>query len=248
MDTWKYYAITHRDHVICNPTSEAKLNELVTLMRLNPGARVLDIACGKAELLLRTVERYGANGVGVDISPYEIETARGRAAQRGLRRQVEFIEGSGAEYEAAPESFDATMCIGATWIWQGMAGTLDALSGWTVPGGLVAVGEIFKQIEPGQACRDHDPKLAESLRTHHDNVQIGLDRGLTPLYTMVSNNDDWDRYQGLQWYAAETYALEQPDDPDVPDVLDRTRKARDRYLDWERDTFGWAIYLFRKSV
>ena len=25
MDIWKFYDITHRDHVVCNPTNEEKL-------------------------------------------------------------------------------------------------------------------------------------------------------------------------------------------------------------------------------
>ncbi|MCH7679915.1 methyltransferase domain-containing protein [candidate division KSB1 bacterium] len=78
MDTWKYNGITHRDHLVCNPTSEARLDELVGLLPLKPGARVLDIACGKAELLLRIAVHHGASGIGVDISPYEVGEARRR--------------------------------------------------------------------------------------------------------------------------------------------------------------------------
>jgi hypothetical protein len=29
MDMWKFYDITHREHVVCNPTSEEKLARLV---------------------------------------------------------------------------------------------------------------------------------------------------------------------------------------------------------------------------
>ena len=33
MDTWKYYGITHADHLVCNPTSGERLDELVTTKR-----------------------------------------------------------------------------------------------------------------------------------------------------------------------------------------------------------------------
>jgi cyclopropane fatty-acyl-phospholipid synthase-like methyltransferase len=56
MDTWKFYDITHREHVICNPTSEKKLARLVELLRLPADSRVVDIACGKGEFLTRLVE------------------------------------------------------------------------------------------------------------------------------------------------------------------------------------------------
>jgi len=49
MDTWKFYDITHREHVVCNPTSNDKLARLVGLLRLPAETRVVDIACGKGE-------------------------------------------------------------------------------------------------------------------------------------------------------------------------------------------------------
>ena len=57
MDIWKYFDITHRDHVVCNPISVEKVDELVRLFDLPACARVLDIACGKAEILVRTAEQ-----------------------------------------------------------------------------------------------------------------------------------------------------------------------------------------------
>jgi len=76
MDLWKFFDITHREHVVCNPISIEKLEELIALLSLRPGARVLDIASGKSEFLVRLAERYGIEGVGVDLSPYCIADAR----------------------------------------------------------------------------------------------------------------------------------------------------------------------------
>lgn len=245
MDIWKYYGITHRDHLICNPTSEAKLDELVGLLRLPDDARVLDVACGKAELLCRIAARHGGTGVGVDISPYEVEAARARVASRGLSDRLEIVAEDGAKYEVPEASLDLALCIGASWVWGGHRGTLQALGRRTRPGGLVAVGEPFKLRDPAPEEVAQDPELLPTLVSHHENVATAVELGLTPLYTIVSSPDDWDRYEGLQWRAAETWALEHPDDPDVPELLSRVRKGRDAYLRRGRDTIGWAIYLFR---
>ena len=86
----------------------------------------------------------------------------------------------------------------------------------------------------------------DTFGTHHANVITGQELGLTLLYTLVSSLDEWDRYEGLQWHAAETYALDHPDDPDVPELLERVRREEHQYLRWGRDTVGWALYLFRK--
>jgi hypothetical protein len=138
------------------------------------------------------------------------------------------------------------MCIGATWVWSGYRGTLRALARLVRPGGLVAVGEPFKLREPSPEQAQEEPELMSSLVPHHENVAIGESEDLTLLYSLVSSPDDWDRYEGLQGYAAETYAAEHPDDPDLPDLLERQRRERDIYLRWRRDILGWAIYLFRR--
>jgi SAM-dependent methyltransferase len=245
MDIWKYFGITHRNHVVCNPTSSVKLDELIELLPLNAGTRVLDIACGKAELLLGIIDRYDATGVGVDISPYEVEEANRRVVTRNLEGQVEIVMADGADYSADPDSFDMAMCIGATWVWDGYLGTIEALKRIVAPGGLIAIGEPFKLKEPDPAHVATDPVFLQSLRTHAENIFVAQEAGLTLLYALVSNPDDWDRYEGLQTLAAETYALEHPDDVDVPELLKRRREADAEYLKWGRDTVNWAIYLFR---
>ena len=87
MDTWKFYDITHRGHVVCNPTSEEKLARLVDLVQLPTAARVVDIACGKGEFLIRLVEAYGVRGVGVDLSPFFIADAERRLRARVPRQE-----------------------------------------------------------------------------------------------------------------------------------------------------------------
>jgi len=77
MDVWKFYNITHREHILCNPMSLEKLEQLIALLPLKPGARVLDIAIGKGEFLIRLAERYRQmTGTGVDLSPYCIADVR----------------------------------------------------------------------------------------------------------------------------------------------------------------------------
>jgi hypothetical protein len=62
----------------------------------------------------------------------------------------------------------------------------------------------------------------------------------------VSNGDEWDRYETLQWRAAARYAQAHPEDPDVPELLDRVEHSRREYLRWARTILGWSLYLFTK--
>lgn len=247
MDIWKFFDITHREHIVCNPMSMAKLEELMELLRLAPGARVVEIACGKGEFIVQLAERYGISGVGVDISPFCISDAKQKHLERAPDAQLAFLEMDGAEYQPdAPESFDLAVCLGASWIFDGHRGTLEALKRMTVPGGLIVVGEPYWIKEPDEAYLTAVDWQPDAYSTHHGNVEIGESLGLTFLYSIVSSHDDWDRYEGLQWYAAENYASAYPDDQDVPELLERIHRSKEIYLKWGRDTLDWAIYVFRK--
>lgn len=244
MDIWKFYDVTHRYHEVWNPTSRAKLDELVGLLKLNPGSDVLDIACGKGELLTRLAERYEISGIGVDISPYCVTDAEQKLRERVPGAQIQILNMDGADY-SPDQLFDLAMCIGASWVYKGHRGTLSALKTRTKPGALILVGEPFWLKDPDDAYLVAENLTRDMFGTHYENVLVGEDEGLFPLYTMVSNQDDWDRYETLQWYAAEKYARDNPDDPDVSEILTRVASGRTNYLHWGRDTLGWAMYLFR---
>lgn len=249
MDIWKFFDITHREHVICNPTSEQKLDQLVELLRLPTGARVVDIATGFGELLIRIAQRYDAHCTGVDLSAFFIGEARRRLAERAPAANVTLVEMDGADYHPdALNSLSVASCIGASWIYGGHGGTLDALIAMVEPGGWVIVGEPFWIQEPTDEYLEVLEEKRETFGTHESNARAGEERGLDLVYTLVSSRDDWDRYEGLQWYAASEYARAVPDDPDVPELLERVGKGRRAYLQWGRETLGWAIYMFRRRV
>jgi SAM-dependent methyltransferase len=245
MDTWKYFGITHADHVVCNPTSSERLDELIRLLDLRRGAVVWEAACGKGELLVRLAERLGVQGTGVDRSPYEIAVARERAAARVPAADLRLIEGDAAAHSPEPASVDLVVCLGASWIWGGHRGTLAALRGFATPGGLVLVGEPYWRQQPDPAYLAAAGLAAADFGTLHGNVEMAVEEGLTLLYALPSRDEDWDRYELLQARAAERYALAHRVDPDVGELLARARRGTDAYLRWGRDTVGWSIYLFR---
>jgi hypothetical protein len=247
MDRWKFFDITHREHVLCNPMSIDKLEELIELLRLEPGVQVLDIAMGKAEFIVRLAEAYEIEGVGVDLSPHCVADAEEKHARRVPDADLTFLEMDGADYEPAePESFDLVACIGASWIYGGHRGTLEALKRMAAPGAWIVAGEPHWRQEPPAAYLQALGEERSAYGTHYENVETGRELGLEPVYTLVSSEDDWDRYEGLQWYGAVAWATEHPDDPDVEELLERVRDDRETYLRWGRETLGWAIYVFRK--
>ncbi len=249
MDTWKFYDITHHEHMICNPTSEEKLCRLVELLRLPADGHVVDIGCGKGEFLSRLTRAYGVRCLGIDMSPFFAAEAEKRLRASAPDNQAVVLQMNGADFEPdEPHSFTAASCIGASWIYGGYAGTLDALTHLVVPGGWVIVGEPYWLQEPSEEYLQVLGEGKEAFGTHASNVEVGEQRGLDLVHTLVSNKDDWDRYEGLQWYAAAEYARSHPVDPDLPELMGRVAKERTAFLRWGRDTMGWAIYVFRRRI
>ena len=247
MDMWKYFSVIHEYHGTLNPMSTTKLDELIGLLELNHGSTVADIACGKGEILTRLAERYDIRGVGVDLSPYFVADTESRLKERIPGAQIEILNLDAANY-VPDQLFDLSMCIGASWAYQGHRGTLSALKAMTKPGGLILAGEPFWIKEPEEAYLAAENFTRDIFGTHYENVIAGEDEDLFPLYTLVSNHDDWDRYETLKWYAAEKYAAENPNDEDATEVLSRVAHDRTKYLRWGRDTVGWSLYLFRKAT
>jgi SAM-dependent methyltransferase len=248
MDRWRYYAITHADHVVCNPTSPERMDELIGLLDLPPAAHVWEAASGKGELLVRLAERYEVSGTGVDLSPYEIVIARERAAARVPDAAIRFVEGDAAQHVPEPGSADLAVCLGASWIWGGHRGTLQALAEVARPGGLVLVGEPYWKREPDPEYLALQELERDAFSTLAGNAAIGREDGLTLLYAQPSTDADWDRYEFLQLQAAERFASANPGDPDIENLLARTHGEIDAYLRWGRLTLGWCIYLFRTLV
>jgi hypothetical protein len=247
VNMWRFFDITHREHVLLDPMSVEKLEELVALLRLRPGASVLEIAMGKGEFILRLAERYNIEGVGVDLSPYCIADAKRKHQERFPEAPLSFLEMDGADYEPEkPESFDLVACIGASWIYGGHRETLEALKSMAAQESWIVVGEPYWRQEPPREYLEAIGEKRSQYGTHYQNVEVGRACGLDLIYTLVSSQDDWDKYEGVQWYAAEEWAREHPQDADVGEVLERVREGKRLYLKWGRETFGWAIYVFKK--
>ncbi len=247
MDRWKYYDIIHQRHSLMNPVDETKLERLYDLLELKPNASVIDIGCGKGEMLIRLAEKYDIKGLGIDKSPYCVREAEKGKRQRVPQADVRFLEMDGAHYKAeSGESSHLAMCIGATWIYGGYRNTVRALGGMTRSSAFVMVGEPFWRTNPPREYLQSEGLSVDSFGTHHGNATTGESEGLRLVYTVVSSQEDWDRSEGLHWSTAAEYALAHPEDTDLEELLARDSKERESYLRWGRDTLGWAIYLFRK--
>lgn len=233
-----WFAVAERDHVIQNPTSEAKIRLLGERLRLTATTSVLDVACGKAGPAVVLAREFGCRITGVERAPEFAAAARERVEAAGLVDRVDVVELDATDFVLEPQRYDVTMCLGASFIWNGLAETLAALGPATRTGGYVVVGEPYWRRWPLPSGVDDEGfvTLAETGRRFGD-------AGLSLAYLIDSNEDDWDRYEALHWRAVEEWLAEQPDDPDAPAFRKRNDRARDDYLRQQRKLLGWAIFV-----
>src|SRR5512134_122955 len=148
MDIPRIFNITESAHRIHNPFTPEKLATLGAALRLESGARVLDLGSGSGEMLCTWARDYGVIGTGIDMSQLFTEQAKLRAEELGVSRQVKFIHGDAAGY-ISDEKVSVAACVGASWIGGGVAGTIALLARSLRTGGIILIGEPFwRQLPP----------------------------------------------------------------------------------------------------
>lgn len=243
--TLRFHEIAESRHRILNPFSADKLSLIGRICTAASPTRVLDLCCGKAEMLCTWAAEHDVSGIGVDISEVFLAAAHQRAVEFGVDDRVTLVHADATPYVTeVAEQFDVVSCIGATWIGNGLAGTLELLRPRVKPGGLIAVGEPY-WIDPLPAGMSvpgiADEDYVSLAGTHERCDEAGFD-----LVEMVlSNTDDWDRYVASQWRTVDEWLRQNPDDSDA-DALDQWIRAGQRsYLRVDRRHLGWGVFVLR---
>jgi SAM-dependent methyltransferase len=236
----RYYVVAEAAHEIQNPTSEEKLVLLGRRLGLGTGSRVLDVASGRGGPAILLARELGCDVHGIEISPEFHATAVERVAAAGLGERVVFELGDAADVELGSEAYDAALCLGASFVFGGLADTVDALAPAVRPGGFVAVGEPFwRRLPLPEDYRDRrDP-----WTTLDGTVAIFETSGLPVVSVIASSEDDWDRYETLHWRSVELWLAESSGDPGAPEIRARHEREKRTYLRHGREYLGWAIFV-----
>jgi SAM-dependent methyltransferase len=236
MALW-YYAIAEAKHELQNPTSSEKILAAANAAGLGSGSRVLDMAGGKGGPALLLVQELDCRVTLVERAREFADLARGRDDR------IHVIEADAATHEIEPGTFDAALCLGATFVWHGLEGTVEALVPSLKPGGNLIVGEPYWRRLP---LPDDYPDDEGGYTTLAGTAAKLEHAGLVLVALASSSEHDWDRYESLHWEAVEEWAAANTRHPDRDDIVRRNRDWRERYLRWDRDLLGWAIFVARR--
>ena len=236
----RYYVVAESGHELQNPISEEKLVFLGERLGLRPGSRVLDVASGRGGPALLLARTFECSVEGIEVSPDFHAVAVERAATRGLSHLVSFELADAAKATFAPEAYDAALCLGASFVYGGLAETIEALAPTVRPGGRVAIGEPYwRRLPLPEDYEERDAPYAPLEGT----VRIFGACGLPVVSVIASSEDDWDRYETLHWQAVEEWLVENEADPDAADIRARHEHWKRVYLRYGRDHCGWAIFV-----
>lgn len=240
----RYSAIGHTGMAFWNPVGEAVLDEWIAALPLGPHSRVLDVGCGRAELLLRMIECHGCAAVGVDSSALVIDLAQGERARRLPEADCELRCEPFTAASFAPHDLDLACCVGSTHAIADYPATLQVLAGLVRRGGLILVGEGYWRREPDAAYLAALQATREDFRFHAGNIELAGELGLQLVRASEASDADWRCYE--DGYAANIYAhlAAHPDDPDAEAIRQRIDPWREAYLRWGRNTLGFGLYLF----
>jgi len=226
------------------------LHALVERCDLRAGDHVLEVGCGKGDLLVRLLARWpGATAEGFDRNPWFLSEARAAAAAAGedVVRRVSFIETDLAGALIADRGAAVTIAFGATGVYEGVqAATVRGLAAATRPGGTVLFGDGLWIREPlASGLAAFGMALDELAEGVDGFAALGLEAGLEVVEIEVVSDAEWDGYETAYAAAITSWAAAHPDDPEREAFLARSAAMAESYRAWRRDAFGFAIGRFR---
>jgi len=233
-----FHELAERDHELQNPTSAEKIRLLGEYLRLDADSRVLDIACGKGGPAIVLASAFGCRIVGVELREVFAYDARKSVAAAGLESLVEVHTVDGKAFPLEAESFDAALCIGASFVWGTIADATAALLPAVKRGGFVAVGEPYWRTWPlpeGVDAGDFVDLAA--------TVERFTSAGVAVTGVIAASEDDWDRYESLHWRALEEWLSEHPE---ANDLRAQHERRRADHFAFRRALLGWAIFAGRR--
>lgn len=154
------------------PTLGGPVADVLDLLReggLAPGARVLDLGCGRGEIALAVAREFDARVVGVDGHEGFLRVGRERAGAEGLAHRVEWIEGDLRDV-GAEEPFDAALLLSVGPVMGDYGKTMGWLGGLVRPGGLIVIEDCHLAAEAKHPQYGAREAMEAAMTTHGDRI------------------------------------------------------------------------------
>lgn len=249
MDPFKFTTIAHHDRVLLGPVSECSVDELLAHVRV-PSApqppRVLDIGCGKGEMLLRAMERLNGSGVGVDPNPSFIAAARARAHRRVPQGALTLLQSPLERSPLPPGQFSLLICTGACHAFGDYPTALRESQRYVMPNGWAIFGHGYWKQAPAPEYLAAFGGSEDEMADLESTKQTAREAAWTVVASHESSTAEWDEYELAYAAAVRRWLQARPHDEDVGTFRDRIETWHDAYQRWGRHTMGFTMLLLRR--
>jgi cyclopropane fatty-acyl-phospholipid synthase-like methyltransferase len=237
----------HEDLTFHGPLSDVRADRLAGFAAGIGAGQVVDIGCGWAELLLRTVARGPSlTGLGIDRDAVDIAHGQALAEERDLQDRVTLVVGDAAEQ--APAQADAVICVGSAQVWgdpdavaMDYAAALKAIRAMLPRGGRAVFGDGIWTREPTEDATTALGGSPDEFTSLSRLVSLATAHGFRPFDVGVATLEEWDEFESgyargyERWLLANT-----PEHPDYEAVRARADAHRAAWLDGYRGVLGLA--------
>jgi len=228
---------------LLGPVSDATADAMLARLPERGLTRVLDVGCGKGELLVRALERCGGTGVGVEPNPSFAAEARARADRLLGPGRARIDE---AEFDAARlagERFPLVICTGSLHAFGDWAAALRGVAALVAPSGYALLGPSYWKREPAPKYLEVIGARADELTPLRETLATAAAGGWSVVAVHESTPAEWDGYELRYAANVRAWCAAHAADPDSRGFLERITRWSAAYGRWGRDCLGYALVL-----
>ncbi len=252
MDGDKFSAIGHSGMDFWNPVSGEVIDGWINGFALSPTDQVLDVGCGRGELLRRLHQHHRCTCIGVESSARALAAGGSELtrehADATASGELEFRRQKFAADDFAAEQFRGIACIGSTHAVGDLDQCLSVFGNLLQADGWLWLGVGYWQRDPDQPYLDFLQCSREEMRSHDETIRQFEDAGWRVVQHHLTTSSEWSRYEDGYADNIEKYIAAHPDDPERAAMQTRIKNWRSAYLQWGQSTLGFGLYLLQKNA
>jgi len=255
-DPYRFTTIAHQGRDLLGPVSIANLDVLLTrLTRLARAlksvpadkAQVLDVGCGKGEMLVRTLERLPGHGLGIEPNPAFAADARQRLARRLPAGRGVIVQATFEDTPLPDGAFTVGLCAGALHAFGDWRAALTGMRRLVTSGGFALMGPGFWKKPPAPeylAAFGGEEGEQQSLPLTLDAAEAA---GWQVLDCHQSTDDEWDEYEHSYAAHMRAWCDGHSEDFEAPAFRERIETWNAAYHRWGRTTMGYALVVLKRA-
>lgn len=247
-DPYHFTTIAHAGMDILGPLSFSSVDAILDrLPRRDGGLGVLDVGCGRGEILIRTLVRTRGRGIGVEPNPAFAADARERMLARLGPDRVRIVEDPFDTSRLDRGSFDLGICTGALHAFGDWKTALDGMSHLVTANGLALMAPGYWKQRPHAdylaaiECEEGEQDLLP------DTISAAEATGWQVVACHESTVEEWDAYEHTYAANMRAWCDAHPDDPEATGFRKRIDDWAAAYAKWGRDTMGYALLLMQRT-